>query len=85
MEVKKKMICEDKLLPCPFCGSAKLLLRNLEMHTSQFYITCNSCGVDVSVPIFKEGHFVNNHKRLVAVWNSRCTTEQEEETRRKNQ
>ena len=68
------MICEDKLLPCPFCGSTKILLRNLEMRTSHFYITCNGCGVDVSVPIFRAGRLINNHDRLVEVWNSRCTT-----------
>lgn len=35
---------EDKLLPCPFCGSSDLELANT--HTAAYWVACLICGAE---------------------------------------
>jgi len=34
----------DCVLPCPFCGSADVELRNT--HTASYWMACNECGAE---------------------------------------
>lgn len=74
------MICDDVLMPCPFCGSEQLLFCNGEYHKSVYFIECARCSVRVEVPSFKAGRVINNRARLRDTWNSRS----EEEFKNKN-
>lgn len=69
-----KLEAQDKLLPCPFCGSEDLELNNT--HTACYWVECSQCGAEVSgTAIYSDSDKPEDHleaaKSAISAWNRR--------------
>jgi len=64
----------EKLLPCPFCGSANPEVKNT--HTACYWVECTQCGAQVSGDSYPDPEKPISHSRAamsaIDKWNKRA-------------
>lgn len=62
---------ERKLLPCPFCGTKRVLLRNAD--DTFWFVECRACQLEFTVKrSVRKGVPQSNEKEVVETWNRRA-------------
>lgn len=80
--IKHVQITDEKVLPCPFCGSTDIELCNT--HAPSYWLECQGCGAQAHGEGFgdkgqntKAAH-VKAAKSALAAWNKRVETSYEQ-------